>query len=32
LQSNTVPRRPEQADQGRWTSLNRSGQRRPELL
>jgi len=32
LQSNTVPRRPEQTDQGRWTSLNRSGQRRPELL
>ncbi len=32
LQVNTVPRRPGQADQGRWSSLNRSGQRRPELL
>ena len=32
LQSNTVPPRPGQTDQGRWTSLNRSGQRRPELL
>jgi len=25
LQFNTVPRRPGQADQGRWSSLNRSG-------
>ena len=32
LQFNTVPRRPGQTDQGRWSSLNRSGQRRPELL
>jgi hypothetical protein len=32
LQFNTVPRRPGQTDQGRWTSLNQSGQRRPELL
>ena len=32
LQFNTVPRRPGQAGQGRWSSLNRSGQRRPELL
>jgi hypothetical protein len=32
LQFNSVPRRPGQTDQGRWTSLNRSGQRRPELL
>ena len=32
LQFNTVPWRPGQTDQGRWTSLNRSGQRRPELL
>jgi hypothetical protein len=30
LQFNTVPRRPGQTDQGRWSSLNRSGQRRPE--
>ena len=32
LQFKTVPRRPGQTDQGRWSSLNRSGQRRPELL
>ena len=30
LQFKTVPRRPGQTDQGRWSSLNR--QRRPELL
>ena len=32
LQFNTVRRRPGRTDQGRWSSMNGSGPRRPELL